>query len=108
MTIKTNNVPRGLLYWFDLTPKEQKEFDHDEREDSCYFRFKGWVYCMDNFLCLHNKVHMPSGQEIFPGWDGYESDSFFSGIVIRYPRMEQYRGEPEPDVERVIVGTYFS
>lgn len=108
VTIKTNNVPRDLLYWFDLTPKEQKEFDHDVREDSCYFRFKGQVYCMDNFLCLHNKIHMPQGQDIFPGWDGYESDSFFSGIVIRYPRVPQWGGPPVEDVERVIVGTYFS
>ena len=106
VAIKTNNVPRDLLYWFDLTKKEQKEFDHESAEDSCYFRFKGQVYCMDNFLCLHNKIHMPQGQDIFPGWDGYESDSFFSGIVIRYPRIPQWRGEPVEDVERVIVGTY--
>ena len=109
VTIKTNNVPRDQLYWFDLTPKEQKEFDHDMREEECYFRFKGWVYCMGNFMSLRNESHCPhQGQDIFPGWDGYESDSFFSGIVIRYPRIPQWRGEPVEDVERVIVGTYFS
>ena len=108
MVIKTNNVPRDLLYWFDLTEKEQKEFNHDEREDSHYFRFKGWVYCLDNFLSLRNEFHCPQGQVIFPGWDGYESETFFSGIVIRYPRIPQWRGEPVEDLERVIVGTYFS
>lgn len=94
MTIKTNNVPRDLLYWFDLTDKEQKEFDHDEREDSCYFRFKGWVYCMAEILSLH----MPSGQEIFPGWDGYAGDG--SGLVLKYAKDECGHQDPE----RVIVG----
>lgn len=98
MTIKTNNVPRDLLYWFDLTDKERKEFDHDEREDSCYFRFKGWVYCMDNFLCLHNTVHCPWGQRELPGWDGYAGDG--SGLILKYAKDECGHQDPE----RIVIG----
>lgn len=30
MKIKTNNQPRDILSWYDLTPEEQKEFDYLE------------------------------------------------------------------------------
>jgi hypothetical protein len=36
----------------------------------------------------------------FQGWDGYSSDSYFSGIVIKYP--------PDNDYDFIIVGWYCS
>lgn len=91
LTIRTNNAPRNLLGWHDLTAKEQAEFDYiDDPESATFFRYRGWPYDLNEMLSAHD---MP-----FKGWDGYSSDSFFSGIVIRLV----------DDGERVICGTYYS
>ena len=87
MNIKTNNVPRHTLDWFDLTPKEQAEFDHPLKGESVYFRYKGWTYQLDDFQRC---------PESLKGWDGYHSDSFFSGVVVKYVG------------EKIVVGTYYS
>lgn len=101
MTIKCNNVPRDVLHWYDLTEKERKEFDYLESEssqqDATFFRYKGNVYDLGEYTSM-NKSVAPHPQR--PGWerfDGYASDSFFSGTLIRYV----------DDYERVIVATYF-
>lgn len=39
-----------------------------------YFRFKGNRYYLSEFL---------NAGDIFPGYDGYSSDSYFSGVVIK-------------------------
>jgi hypothetical protein len=92
VTVITNRQPRDLIGWHDLTCKEQAEFDwlkEDEREDADFVRYKGWVYCTQDFMACRTT---------FKPWDGYASDSYFSGVVIRFVE----RGE------RVIVGRYFS
>ena len=40
MKIKTNNQPRDILSWYDLTPAERKEFDYLEEGDGSFFRYK--------------------------------------------------------------------
>ena len=92
LQIKTNNQPRPLLGWDELTSKEQKEFDwiEDPMDTGLdFFRYKGWVYSLEEFLV----APYPD----FEGWDGYHSDSFFSGILVKYDGDEQ-----------VILATYFS
>lgn len=94
LSIKTNNVPRDVLYGFALSDKERAEFDYLSDEDFAdhpFFRFKGQVYD----LC----EYMPAvGELLEKGWQGYSSDSYFSGTVIRYTN----------DHDSVVVGTYFS
>jgi hypothetical protein len=94
LTIRTNNAPRDLLCWHDLTTRERAEFDYIDDPESCgnqFFRYRGCVYDSSEFMSVSN---MP-----FRGkWDGYHSDSYFSGILIRLV----------DDCERVICGTYFS
>lgn len=97
MQITTNNVPRDLLSGYELTEKERKEFDYikdDEWYEETYqrfFRYKGNVY--DTQDCEHH-----AHSDIFQGWDGYYSQTFFSGVVFRYA--------PDTDYEQVIVGRY--
>lgn len=98
ITIKTNNVPRFVIDAYELTKKEQKEFDYlewDKLETGEYsrsfFRFKGQLYDLGEFM------RCPS-TEWFKGWEGYFSDSAFSGILIKYTN----------DFESVIVATYYS
>jgi hypothetical protein len=93
MTIKTNNVPRDVVYWYELTEKERAEFDYietdDEQSEATFFRYKGEAYDLGEFLRWDNPASPTRGN-----WDGYRSDSYFSGLAVRYVQ----------DFERVIVG----
>jgi hypothetical protein len=99
LTIKTNNVPRDVLHWWELTDKERAEFDYldteNRRMEANFVRFKNWVYDLGDVECIGNYAqHEPK----FKSWHGIVSDSYFSGVVFRYV----------DDFERVICGTYFS
>ena len=96
MRIKTNNQWRETLTWHDLTTKEQAEFDYldndDKRMCATFVRYKGWTYDLAEFE--RTPAHGPFPTE----WHGYQSDSFFSGVLVAYSR----------DMERVIMATYYS
>jgi len=88
LTIRTNNRPRDALYWHELSPAEQAEFsylDSEEKRESARFgRYRGQVYdlCdMERDLSLGLSASMPAQ---FHGWDDFLSDSYFSGILIRW------------------------
>ena len=91
-TVKTNNVPRAIFSGYELTAKEKAEFDYyapEELDDALFFRYKGQLYDLGEFCCCHGALKP---------WHGYLSDSFFSGVVVKYVS----------DNEQVIVGTYYS
>jgi len=94
LKITTNNQPRDMLSWLDLTDKEKKEFDFDGMEDTSYFRYKGWCYCLADFMCISD-----NSPKAMQSWQGYHSDSFFSGIVIKF--ADKY-------CEQIIVGRFVS
>ena len=100
--IVTNNVPRDVIEAFELTAEEQKEFDYldwsklEAGEDSAqFFRYKGQLYDLGEFLTTRGM------DSEFSAWDGYQSDSFFSGLLIRYASEDG-----RPDFERVIIARY--
>lgn len=98
LTIKTNNIPRPVIYAYELTAKERVEFDYYDIADlemRRFFRYKGNVYDLAEFMRVTDTMKNCHG---FNGWDGYYSDSFFSGILIRYA----------DNFESVIVATYYS
>lgn len=92
LTIKTNNVPRLLIYGYQLSEKEKKEFDYikEDFDTHDFFRYKGVTYDAHELMPTSKDAGMDK-------WDGYIGDSFFSGIVVRFV-----------EGERVICGTYFS
>lgn len=98
ITIKTNHQFRETITWDDLTAKEQKEFDYldsdDERMCATFVRYRGNVYDLGEFMRVdeHNPFHTL-------GWHGYTSDTFFSGVLVKFDRH---------DMERVLVATYYS
>lgn|SRR5574343_179876 len=103
MKIITNNQPRFTIGSYELTEEERKEFDYlnweaiDKGEDSAtFFRYKGQLYDLGEFMGVPDTMENCHG---FKGWQGYQSDSFFSGILIKYI--------PD-DYEQIIVGQYFS
>ena len=87
MKIVTNNCPRTILSWYDLTPAEQKEFDYLEDGEGSFFRYKGWVYNLEEAMRIEGVA----------GWQGYYGETAFSGVLIRYTSY----------FEQVIVGRYF-
>lgn len=96
VTIRTDNRPRPLFSWCDLTEKERKEFDYIEDPEATandrFMRYKRWVYDLHQAL--------PVGRiEPFKGWTGYMPDSFYSGVLFKYI------GD---DADQVVAATYIS
>ena len=93
LTIKTNGKPRGIIYGFELTEKQRKEFDWVSPEDidnETFVCYKGQLYNIGEFMRCDNAAG-------FSGWHGYYSEGFFSGILLRY----------SSDNETVIIGRYY-
>lgn len=96
ITVTTNNHHRPVLDASELTDAERTEFDYldwdalrEGRDSASFFRYRGQVYDLSEFI-----ESAPDGAF---GWDAFRSDSFFSGIVIRYIQGM--------DGEFVVVGT---
>ena len=94
MNIATNNIPRPVLYWEDLTPDERAEFDYvgDNPHDFSFFRYKGEVYDLGEFQRIPDGIQYAKWR----GWHSYQSDSYFSGVLVKL----------DPGADTVIVGRY--
>ena len=99
LTIKTNNVPRNYSYGSDFNGKKRQEmleeFDYLTEEDFNQHRFvnyKGIWYDLCDFMLVRDNELMKLK------WDGISTDSFFSGVIVRYVE----------DDEQVVMGTCFS
>ena len=73
MEIRTNWLSRPILGWHELTAKEKREFDWEGADESSFFRYRGRVYCLGDFM----RDSAPAG------WHGGMADSFFSGVIVR-------------------------
>lgn len=92
LEIVTNNHARPILDWFELTPQERAAFDwmeSPEESGAAFFRYRGSVYSLADFM---------RAGDAFPAWDGYESDSYFSGTLVRL----------SSDGESVTCGRFYS
>ena len=91
ISIISNNQERPVIDWHDLTPKQQSEFNYDSAEESQFVIYKGWPYDVAEFMAVRHNDELSA-------WHGYSSDSFFSGVLIKFA----------PDCETVIMGRYTS
>lgn len=93
MQIITNHHWHNFLYGSELTEKERADFDYVEDIDThSFFRYRGCVYDPDEFM--RTPQNEPARQELnkLSAWDGYQSDSYFSGVVLKYSQdCEQYQ-----------------
>lgn len=97
MKIITNRIPRPLVCLADLPEKARKDFDY-LTEDHAYecrlVQYKGvWYDVYDSMRCPTMDSSAPRNP--LSGWDGYISDSFFSGVLFRFA-----------DDDRVVCATY--
>ena len=94
LTIKTNNTPRLILNWDELTVSEQSEFDYiDPNDGGSFFRYKGFCYGLHEFERINNSEIVDELQV----WEGIKSESYFSGILLKIAE----------DGDEVIVGYYY-
>lgn len=92
MKITTNNQPRELVTWHDLSVAQREDFDYiaeDDRYSPRLFIYKGYPHDTNEFIRSNGEL---------ASWDGMQSDTFFSGVLVRYV----------DDFERVVVGSYFA
>lgn len=107
LTIKTNNHPRDLICFYDLSEKEQEDLDYIEEQERCSLRivrYRGHAYDVGDFVRITSTPagfnhYAPEGSPLLD-WDGIATDSFFSAVVVRYV--------PDTDYEQVVVGLAFS
>src|SRR5690606_15213267 len=105
--IITNNQPRDLISWYDLTEKEQADFDYVEDGQFSGFRYKGQVYDLGEFVRILSRSQQNNGYynsfahtcddgDVMLQWSGVQSETYFSGVLVKYTS----------DFESVIVGRY--
>ena len=99
ITIVSNNVPRPILRDYELTPAERAEFDYLDwasieagRDSASFARYRGELYDLGEFQSPRG---LPTDSPL-TCWDGYQSDSYFSAVLIRYASAEE-----------VILGRYY-
>ena len=85
MQVITNNQPRTLVYLSELSAKERAEFDYlNEDNASGFFRYKGRVYDLGEFMRIDRTIAPHPQRPKWENFDGYSSDSFFSGLLVKY------------------------
>lgn len=115
LTITTNNHPRSLVTFFDLPVRARAGFDYVAGEE-CYsyrfFQYRGKWYDTYEFSPIVPRsrargfAHGADDNSPLLKWDGILPDSFFSAIVLRYPRDGfNYSSYDDPSV---IVGRALS
>lgn len=91
--ITTNNQPRLLLDFNQLTASEQEQvcstygqnvLDDDFPTD--FIRYRGKFCIIDSFIAVQLL-----GKPGFDGWDGYLGDSFTTGVLVRFVKSDPDR-----------------
>lgn len=92
--VKTNMIPRDTFPGDELTAQEKKEYDYlgEELDGSAFFRFKGQVYGLHEFVKTELDGPLHKGR-----WFGIASQSAFHAIVISFECIHE-----------VVVGQVFS
>ena len=99
ITIITNNIPRNIIYGYELPESIRADFDYIDADEFHYHNFvlyKGNYYDLSDFMRIepHNSFNCISE---FHNWSGYHGDSYFSGVLIKLVNDEQ-----------VIMGRYYN
>ncbi len=94
ITIRTNHHWRNFLYGYELTDKEREELDFLDWSDDGDAQTQEFIRYRGNIIYPEfERIPVFTGERMFPEpWQGYMSDSYFSGLLIRYSEdCEQYQ-----------------
>jgi hypothetical protein len=96
IAITTNFVPRDLISAFELSTVQyaelRKEFDYMDDADfdsAMFFKYRGHVYALAQFLRTGSDL-------LAQGWQGICNETVYSGVVVKIVESCQY----------VVVGRY--
>ena len=101
LKIVTNHHWRELVYAEDV-PKHIMEEDFDWADEFMtdgYFSYRGIWYHLNQFMRVAENFGPPVWDNVKCPWDGFLSDSFYSGILIKH-------GENEFGNEAIKVATF--
>lgn len=88
--VTTNNVPRDLFCPCEVPAHIYADFDYIDFDDGPrLFKYRRQWYDICEFM---------KAPEVLGDWQGYQSETHFSGIVVKYAE----------GMERVIVGAYYA
>lgn len=95
LNIVTNNVPREIIYGFELPASKRKDFDYiksdEDFNNNQFVKYLGHYYDVGEFMRIEKNSNLKD-------WDGYSSDTYFSGTLIKFCEDNDY----------VIMGRYYS
>lgn len=110
LQITTNNHQRDLVSWAELPTEARGQFDYIELTDADgdswtprFFRYRNSWYDTQDIPTTRPGSFGGYEELLKLGWEGFASDSFFSGIAIKWGK--QWDGTP--DYEAVIVGSVY-
>ena len=91
MKITTNNQYRHILYFHELEQDEQDELkdSYDTVEESSFFRYRGHVYDLNEFMQVNNALNQRGLNHELYGWDGYQNETFFSSVLVKYDESNE-------------------
>jgi len=98
--IITDHKWKQFKYGYEVPKSVLNDYDHLEEGEA----YDGWIlyrkrwYHVSDFMSCHNEIHSPNNPFRKFGYDGYLSDSFFSGVLIKL----------SDDNETYKIGTYIS
>lgn len=94
LTIKTDHKWKNFLYGNEVPKKVLAEYDWLSEDE----KWDGWVRRGKEYYHISDFMRIPGPNPFGGKWNGYFSDSFFSGIVI----------EMSDDGEQYKIGLYTS
>lgn len=102
VTITSNHHWKDLSAAYEFTARELEHcgldyIEGDEMYSPRLFRYRCWIYDASEFFRV-DETYPGRDPHPFLGWHGYQSDSFFSGLLVRYDY---------DDHERVQVASYY-
>ena len=82
MEIKTNNEYQEIKYSNEVPQDVLDDYDWLEEEDKAI----GWVNHKDTWYHTSDfmVINKTDPNQPFNDWDGYHSDSYFSGVLIKF------------------------
>ena len=104
MNITTNSQWRQFVYGYELSERELADFDYIDPEElptHNFIRYRGTVIDPSEFMRITDTMMLHADnadRDLMAEWDGYMSDSYFSGLLIRY----------SDDCEEYQIATYTS
>jgi hypothetical protein len=89
--VVTNGQPRDIIYGWQLTATERKEFDYHDwiaidsgGGSASFFRYKGQLYDLGEFTGDFGITKGSGLPEHLSKWDGYMSLHAFAAMLIKY------------------------